>query len=440
DLNCGNLYGHIMEAFNEGALNEDDLRTAATNLMTIQMRLGFFDKNVPFDNIPYDEVDSPEHRAFNYEVSAKSLVLLKNRNRTLPLSVRKTRTIAVIGPNADSQGALKGNYHGTAGRWHTILEGVAEAFPKARVLYSEGCHIYKDKVQPLGQIRDRDAEVVQLIGMADAVVLAVGLDEFLEGEEGDAGNAYASGDKKDLLLPSPQRHLISIACDKANELGKPVIIVNVAGSSIDLLDGNDKADAIVQAFYPGAEGGRAIGDLLRGDFSPSGRLPVTFYSNTNTIPDFTDYSMENRTYRFLHEKPLYPFGYGLSYTTFEYDTPKTTSRKVGIGQGLGVKVKVTNTGKKTGDEIVQVYVRITDAPVRVPNFQLCGFKRVTLEPGETKQVECPIDPASLQIVLEDGRRVGHAGRFELFVGGSQPDALSTELTGKAVRKVEFQVQ
>jgi len=440
DLNCGNLYGHIMEAYNEGALTEEDIRTAATNLMTIQMRLGFFDQNVPFDNIPYDVVDSADHRAFNYDVSAKSLVLLKNRGKTLPLSARKLRTIAVIGPNADSQGALKGNYHGTAGQWHTILEGVVDAFPKARVLYSEGCHIYKDKVQNLGMIRDRDAEVLQLIEMSDAVVLAVGLDEFLEGEEGDAGNAYASGDKKDLLLPSPQRHLITLACDKANELHKPIVLVNVSGSSIDLLDGNDKADAIIQAFYPGAEGGRAVADLLRGTYSPSGRLPVTFYANDNTIPDFTDYSMENRTYRFFQEKPLYPFGFGLSYTAFDYDAPKLSTKKAGVGQGVGVKVKVTNTGKMAGDEIVQVYVRVTDADVRVPNFQLCGFKRVALAPGETKQVDFQIDPASLQVVLDDGRRVAHAGTFELFVGGAQPDARSEELTGTAVKKVTFQVQ
>ena len=289
-------------------------------------------------------------------------------------------------------------------------------------------------------IRDRDAEVLQLIEMSDVVVLAVGLDEFLEGEEGDAGNAYASGDKKDLLLPSPQRHLITLACDKANELKKPIVLVNVSGSSIDLLDGNDKSDAIVQAFYPGAEGGRAVADLLRGTYSPSGRLPVTFYSNDNTIPEFTDYSMENRTYRFFREKPLYPIGFRLSYTSFEYDSPNLSGKKVGVGQGLGVRVKVTNAGKMDGDEIVQVYVRVTDADVRVPNFQLCGFRRVALAPGETMQVEFQIYPASLQFVLDDGRRVAHAGTFELYVGGAQPDARSEELTGAAVKKVTFQVQ
>lgn len=440
DLNCGNLYGHIMEAVNEGALTEDDIRTAATNLMTIQMRLGFFDQDVPFDQIPYDVVDSDEHRAFNYQVAAKSLVLLKNRDETLPLAAKKMRTLAVIGPNADSQAALKGNYHGTAGQWHTLLEGVIEAFPKARVLYSEGCHLYKEKVQNLGMNRDRDAEVCQLIEMADAVILAVGLDEFLEGEEGDAGNEYASGDKRDLLLPPSQRHLITLACDKANELGKPIILVNVAGSSIDLLDGNDKADAIIQAFYPGAEGGRAVADMLRGIYSPSGRLPVTFYTNENTLPAFTDYSMENRTYRFFEEKPLYPFGYGLSYTTFAYGTPKLSATAVGVGQGLEVKTKITNSGQAAGDEVVQVYVRVTDANVRVPKFQLCGFKRVTLDAGESKQVSFQIDPASLQVVLDDGRRVAHTGHFELFVGGSQPDQRSAELLGTSPQKVTFQVQ
>ena len=440
DLNCGNLYGHIMEAFNEGQLTEEDIRTAATNLMTIQMRLGFYDKNVPFDNISYDCVDSADHRAFNLDIARKGLVLLKNRNKVLPLSVRKNRTIAVIGPNADSQSALKGNYHGSAGQWHTILEGVVSAFPKARVLYSEGCHIYKEKVQNLGQFRDRDAEVCQLVGMADVVILAVGLDEFLEGEESHQSNAYASGDKTDLLLPVPQRNLITVACDKANELGKPIVIVNVSGSSIDLLDGNEKADAIIQAFYPGAEGGRAVGGLLRGDFSPSGRLPVTFYTNANTMPEFTDYAMENRTYRFFNEKPLYPFGYGLSYTSFDYDLPKLSAKKVGIGHGVGLKVKVTNTGKLAGEEVVQVYVRVMDAAVRVPNFQLCGFKRVSLEPGETKQVDFQIDPSSLQIVLDDGRRVAHAGKFDVFVGGSQPDEYSAELLKKGVCKLELTVQ
>ena len=220
--------------------------------------------------------------------------------------------MGVIGPNANSRVALIGNYHGTASRYVTVLEGIQDALAgKGRVLYSEGCHLYKDRVEHLAWADDRIAEAVVVAKHSNVVVLALGLDETLEGEEGDTGNSSASGDKNDLLLPASQRLLL----EKVLEVGKPTIVLVMAGSAIDLSVAQDKANAILLTWYPGAGGGRAVADLLFGKASPSGKLPVTFYRNEalGEMPEFTDYSMKNRTYRYYTGQPLYPFGYGLTY-------------------------------------------------------------------------------------------------------------------------------
>ena len=432
DLNCGNTYAYLLAALKEGLISEEDIRRSAVRLMTTRMKLGMFDKETPFDQIPYDVVDCEEHQRLNEEVTRKSLVLLKN-NGILPLDKAKLKNVAVIGPNANSITVLNGNYHGTANRYYTLLEAVRDALPGVRVNYSRGSHLYEYKLEDPGYAGDCLAEVKQQVDLADVVILAVGMDETIEGEE-ILNSEDFTGDKKDLRLPETQRNLIRTVIER----NKPVILVNMTGSAVDFEHGN-YADAIIQAWYPGAMGGKAIADLIFGAYSPSGRLPVTFYSNANHLPAFEDYSMENRTYKFFKEQPLYPFGYGLSYTTFTYSDLNCRETMV-PGESVSVSVTVKNTGRMASDEIVEIYLRDEDASVRVPVHKLVGCKRIFLQPDERKKVTFTIDARQFCIINEDGEHLYEAGFYTIYAGGSQPDPYSQKLTGQHVLSTRIRMQ
>ncbi len=421
DLNCGKMYGYILQALQEGLITEEEIRTCCEHLMTTRMRLGMFDEKTPWDDLGYDDVDTPQSRALNLDVARKTMVLLKN-DGVLPLKKEGLKRIAVIGPNADSVTALNGNYHGTANEYVTVLEAVRQAVPDVRVEYSRGCHLYKDNLEDPGYVGDGFAEVKALTDRADAVILVVGMDETIEGEE--MGNGDFTGDKKDLLLPEVQRKLVRVVCER----NTPVILVNMTGSAIDFAEGM-QADAIIQAWYPGALGGRAVSDLIFGEYSPSGKLPVTFYKNDNHLPEFTDYSMDNRTYKFFKETPLYPFGYGLGYTSFAYSDMKADCEHIKAGDSVSVSVKVKNTGNVESDEIVQCYIRDEEASVRVPVHKLCQMKRVHLLPGEETEVEFTVDGKQFAVIGDDGEAFYESGSYTLFAGGSQPDEYSESLTG-----------
>ncbi len=423
DLNCGNMYGYVLKAYQEGKITEEMIRTSAARLLTTRMKLGMFDKETPFDQIGMEVVDCKEHQAINEEITRKSLVLLKN-NGILPLDKKKLKTIAVIGPNANSIVALEGNYHGTANQYITVLEGIRSEFQEARVNYCEGSHLYEYKLEDPGYAGDRLAEVKAMTDQADVVILITGMDETIEGEE--MPDKELGGDKEDLYLPKCQSDLIKTACER-NTL---VVIVNLTGSAIDFDYGNEHADGIIQAWYPGALGGKAVADLLAGNFSPSGRLPVTFYKNENSLPAFTDYTMEGRTYKFLKEDPLFPFGYGLSYTEFEYGVLHLEQEELEAGQPLRGIVRVKNTGTVSGDEVVQIYLKDLEAGTRVPHHKLCGISRVSLEPSEEQEVSFTIDAEQFAVILEDGTRMYEPGSFLVSTGGSQPDAYSRKLLGR----------
>ena len=329
--------------------------------------------------------------------------------------------------------ALIGNYHGTSSEYITVLEGIREeAGDDVRILYSQGCDLYKDKVENLAWDQDRISEAVITAENSDVVILCVGLDETLEGEEGDTGNSDASGDKVDLHLPKVQEELI----EKVTAVGKPTIVVLMAGSAIDLNYAQDNCNGILLAWYPGARGGRAIADLLFGKESPSGKLPITFYKDLEGMPEFTDYSMKNRTYRYMEKEALYPFGYGLTYS----DTCVTEAEVVGevsAESDIMLKATVKNNGTVDTDEVVQVYIKDLDSPLAVRNYSLCGFKRVSLKAGEEKSVEFTISNKAMNIVDEDGNRYIAGKHFRLFAGVSQPDTRSAELTGHKPAEIEI---
>lgn len=412
DLNCGNTYLHLLAAYGEKLITDKDLRKSCVKLMRTRIRLGMFDKSTEYDGLNYDIVSCDEHKKFALECSERSMVLLKN-NGILPLDGSKYKTIGVIGPNADSVPALEGNYNGKADEYVTFLSGIREAFD-GRVIYSEGCHLYKDRCMGLALPDDRLAEAEIITEHSDIVVLCVGLDATIEGEEGDTGNEFSSGDKNDLRLPESQRKLVKTVMAK----GKPVIIVTAAGSAINV---EADCDALIHAWYPGQFGGRALANILFGKISPSGKLPVTFYEDASKLPDFSDYSMKNRTYRYAEGNILYPFGFGLTYS-------ETECSELSFADGKA-SVKITNTGSRAVEDVVQFYIK-GNSENAVPNHSLCGFKRVALDAGESQVVQITLPERAFMAVNEKGEWVKEGKEFTLYAGTSQPDSLSKKLTGK----------
>jgi len=421
DVNCGCTYQFVMSAYEKGMISEEDIRRSAVRLFTCRYLLGILGEGSAFDSIPYDAVECPEHLAAARKASEQACVLLKN-DGMLPLE--NIKTLGVIGPNANSRAALVGNYHGTSSRYITVLEGLQDALEgKARVLYAEGSHLFKDRIEHLSQPHDGIAEALAVAERSDAVVLVVGLDETLEGEEGDTGNAAASGDKLDLLLPEGQRVLM----DAVLKAGKPTAIVLMAGSAIDLGEAGEKANAVLLTWYPGARGGSTVADILLGRISPSGKLPVTFYHNDQLerMPAFTDYSMQGRTYRYFGEEPLYPFGYGLTYC----DCYVSARR-----EGNRIEAEVVNEGPMDTDEVVQVYVQNEGSAHAPRNPRLCAFARVHIPAGGFASATFEIPDERLCVTDDEGSSVME-GTPVFYVGFGQPDPRTEALTGKKAVKV-----
>lgn len=430
DVNCGNTYLHLLQALEAGLITEDDITAAAERLFTTRFLLGEFDENCAYNAIPYETVECPEHLALSEEAARRSVVLLKN-DGLLPLNLEKIRTIGVIGPNANDRMALIGNYHGTASRYITVLEGIQDYVgDRARVLYAEGCHLYRDRVEGLAQPGDRLAEAQTVAEHSDVVVLVVGLNENLEGEEMHESNAGGSGDKADLLLPAPQRKLLEVVAGT----GKPVVLVNMTGSAMDLRFADAHFSAVVQGWYPGARGGKAIAELLFGKYSPSGKLPVTFYNSADDLPAFTDYAMENRTYRYFKGDVLYPFGFGLTYGR----TAVTAAAAEKAEGGWCVTASLEHSGAASGD-VVEVYIRDNESKFAVRNHSLCAFKPVSFSGDETKTVELFVPDRALEIVDDSGERRVDSRSFTLYVGVSQPDARSCALTGTRPAEIALQL-
>lgn len=433
DVNCGNTYLHMMKAYEQGLVTEEDITVAAERLFTTRFLLGMFDET-EYDKIGYDKIECREHLQLADRAAAESVVLLKN-DGVLPLKKEKLKAVGVVGPNADSRAALIGNYHGTSSRYITVLEGIQDALgDEVRVYYSQGCHLFQEKVESLGHTQDRISEAVAVAKNSDVVILCLGLDETLEGEEGDTGNSYASGDKVDLLLPQVQRELMEAVVNT----GKPVILVNMTGSAMDLRYAQEHCSAVVQAWYPGARGGRVVADILLGEISPSGKLPVTFYRDTEELPDFEDYSMKGRTYRYFTGEVLYPFGYGLTYGNAELESVQADGQQAAEGgevrlSGSGafsLEAVVSNTGDRDIQEVVQVYIKALDSGDATPNSRLCGFARVAVKAGEKAVVSVPIDRDALTVINEEGEKVSGGSRYAVSVGFGQPDERTAKLTGK----------
>ena len=433
DLCCGDVMVMAVEAVRQGKLDEALIDQAVERLFVARMKLGLLGakENKKYTSIPYDVVDSEEHNKLNLEVTRRAQVLLKN-DGSLPLNFKALKKIAVIGPNADSRRALEGNYQGTATRYVTVLEGIRE-IAKAygtQVMYAEGCHLYKDKTSFLPQKDNRISEAVIAAKQSDAIICVMGLDADIEGEEGDTGNEFASGDKIDLQLPGRQQYLLEKVKEAAGD--KPVILVLITGSAMAVTWADEHLNGIIQSFYPGALGGRAIAEIIAGKVNPSGKLPVTFYRSTDDLPEFWNYSMHNRTYRYFKGETLYPFGFGLSYTSYELnalDVAITPTKKT-------VSVKIKNTGNITGQEVVQVYV---ESPGQKENYHLCGFATVKVGAGKTKKVTIQLAEDSFMRRDWKGDTYTIPGKHTLHVGVSQPDKRSVDLCKVAPLSAEIDI-
>ncbi|MGD1823641.1 MAG: glycoside hydrolase family 3 C-terminal domain-containing protein [Pleomorphochaeta sp.] len=416
DINCGCAYTYILEAIEKGKICEEDLDKCLVRIFTTRYLLGMNQKT-EFDDISYDVIECQKHLNLAHKAAVESVVLLKN-DGILPLNKDQINSIAVIGPNANSRDSLIGNYHGTSSRYITMLEAIQDEVEDTsiKIRYSEGCHLYKDKVEDQSSYtKDRFSEALCVANMSDLTIICLGLDETLEGEEGDEGNSFASGDKKDLKLPGLQNELI----EEISKLNKPYIVVLLAGSSIDLSYPKKSANSVLVGWYPGSRGGKAISDIIFGNEIPSAKLPITFYKSADKLPDFSDYSMKGRTYRYdKSDNILYPFGYGLTY--YDIDINKT-----GINlkrDKIYIDIEVENSNTEVAKDILQVYL-IDEKSDEISH--LCAFKKIELNPSEIKTEQLIINIEDHPIFIENIKD------YTFSIGFSQVGNLSEELNKKS---------
>ena len=411
DVECGSVYTHIPEAVRRGDISEEDLDKNVIRLLTERISLGNLDADslVSWTSIPYSVVDSPEHRQLAREAARQSMVLLKN-DGLLPLK-KAGQKIMVMGPNAADSTMQWGIYYGTPSHTVTILEGIESKIGKVPYRRASTITELSDSTRDSSESFATDIdELVAWAKDADVVIFVGGISPALEKEEAKVeAPGFDDGDRTSIELPQCQRDILAAL----HRVGKPVVFVNCSGSAVALTPEDKTCNAILEAWYPGEEGGNAVADILFGDYNPQGKLPVTFYASDSQLPPFDEYRMDGRTYRYLHNAPLYPFGHGLSYTKFSYGAPA-------YADGV-LSVDVTNTGKVEGTEIVQAYIR-RPSDVNGPKMSLRGYERVTLAPGQTKTVTIALPRESFKTWNEANQRMGVVpGLHEIFVGPSSVD-------------------
>lgn len=410
DLNCGCTYKYLLKAFDQGMVKEEWIDRSLRRLLRTRFKLGLLDKtqDYAYAAIPTDCIDCDEHHQLAKEAAVKSIVLLKNTPGTLPIG-KKVKQLFVIGHNAASIEALLGNYYGVSGSMTTALEGIVKRAP-ADVTVEYRC----------GSLLDRDCPnspnwAGYEFETYDMIVAVVGLSHLYEGEEG-AMLSPNRGDRKSIRLPDNQIEFLNAMF----ETKLPVVVVVMAGSAVDLRQISEKAAAILYCWYPGAEGGNALAEILFGDVSPSGRLPITLYKSDDDLPDFEDYRMEGRTYRYLQKEPLYGFGYGLSYTRFQYSELTISPASIAPDRTVSVQATVANVGERDGDEVVQLYLSTPESGAGGPLLSLKGFERIALAKGQSKTVSFTLDGEAMGVCDDKGQKRVVPGSYTVYVGGGQP--------------------
>ncbi|MBB3696705.1 glycoside hydrolase family 3 C-terminal domain-containing protein [Flammeovirga yaeyamensis] len=420
DLNCGKVYKEsVVAAIDQGLITEKEVDERLTNLLRTRIKLGLLDpKEInPFNNVSSDTVGCHTHRRLAYEAALKSAVLLKNDNNALPLK-KDIRTLYVVGPNANNSEVLLGNYFGMSGTMTNILEGiVSKVSLGTSINYKQGILLDRPNVNPIDWSTGEAAS-------ADACIAVVGISGLIEGEEGEAIASDAKGDRNNIKLPQNQIDYLKKIKSKSKN---PLIVIITGGSPMNLMDIVDVADAILFAWYPGQEGGEAIADIVFGNESPSGKLPLTFPKSLDQLPAYDDYTMEGRTYRYMDVDPLYPFGYGLTYTQFDYSDIKFNKDKIKSKEDLVATVTVTNKGTVEAEEVVQLYLSDYEVKFGAPNHSLKDFQRVRLAPGQSKEISFTI-PQDKRIIFDDeGKEVNPRGKLTVSIGSASPMPRSKEL-------------
>lgn len=431
NLNCGNSFPSLAEAVERGLVTEAEIDASLATLLATRFRLGLFDPEEmnPYAAIPIDVVASAEHRALARAAARESLVLLKNKGGLLPLD-RNLAKIYVTGPLAADAAVLMGNYNGVSEDLATILEGiVGAAGPATMVSHRQGALLDRTNLNPNDWFTGVAAD-------ADVTIAVMGISNLLEGEEGAAIASPGLGDRFDIRLPENQLAFLQ----KLRGVAPKLVVVLLGGSPIAIPEVQEMADAVLFAWYPGEEGGRAVADVLFGDASPSGRLPITFPKSLDDLPPYEDYAMAGRTYRYMTTEPLYPFGFGLSFTRFAYGAIELDRATLRAGESLTARVRVSNVGDRASEEVVQVYLTDLEASVDVPQASLVGFGRLSLAPGESGIFEITLEPKAMELVDEQGQRVLESGSFALTIGGASPGKRAVALGAPEPAQVTFSVE
>jgi beta-glucosidase len=431
NLNCGDTYLALTDALKQNLVTEALIDSSLATLLRTRFKLGLFDPagSNPYDRIPVTVINSSEHRMLARKVAEQSVVLLKN-NGALPLS-NGLKKYYVTGPNAASTDILLGNYYGVNPQLVTILEGLAaQVQPGSQMTYRQGVLLDRNNVNPIDWASGESRT-------ADATICVMGISGMLEGEEGESLASPSYGDRLDYNLPAAQiDYLRKLKAGNKN----PVIAVITGGSPMNLAEVQELADAVLLVWYPGEEGGSVVADILFGKISPSGKLPVTFPRSYDQLPPYEDYSMKGRTYRYMRAEPLFPFGFGLSYTTFAYSNLQVSKKKIRRGDSVTASVTLTNTGKyaSRSDEVVELYITHENAGDSAALFALKGFRRVSLAPGDSVRLSFVLTPDLLSVVDNKGRQVIPAGKIRLSIAGSLPTRRSEELG--AAKGVEAEIE
>jgi beta-glucosidase len=421
DLCCGTDYNSLTRAVKGGLISETQIDTAVSRLFKARFQLGMFDppEKVPFAQIPFSENNTPEHEALALKVARESIVLLKN-DGALPLDRAKIKRIAVIGANANSIPVLLGNYNGVPSHPVTILDGIKNvAGANVEVIYEPGCPLALSTNAGEKVSIEKWTRAIEAASSADAVIYVGGISPQLEGEEMNVNaDGVSGGDRTKIELPAQQTELLKAL----RATGKPVVFVNCSGSAVAMPWEAKNLPAIVQAWYPGEQGGRAVAEILFGDENPAGRLPITFYRSTDDLPAFENYSMSNRTYRYFNGTPLFAFGHGLSYTKFNYTDAKLNAKNFTATNTVEISFTLKNSGKRDGDEVAQIYFRHVNSALPQPKLALCGFTRVHLSKNQTVRVTMEIPAQRFRYWDTDKKQyVVELGDYELLIGAASDD-------------------
>jgi beta-glucosidase len=425
DVNCGDTYEHLIEAVEIGLLTEKEIDERLATLLMTRFKLGMFDPHEenPYTSIPTTVINSSDHKNIAKQVAQKSIVLLQNKNSLLPLK-NDLPFIYLGGPLAADVRSLLGNYHGLSSSMVTLVEGVAsKTSPSTRVQFNSGSLLSTENKNPMDWYSGT-------AGAADVTITAVGFTSLLEGEEGESIASEYKGDNVTMKLPVNQL----IYLRKIAEKDKPLVVVVFAGCPVDLTEISELADAILYAWYPGEEGGSALADIIFGDVSPSGKLPITFPKSVDQLPPYEDYSMAGRTYKYMEESPMYPFGYGKSYASFRLENLVVEKRDDANNNEYSVSVTLSNTGQIKAEEVVQLYVSLLDVEETVPKAELKAFKRVEVLGGKSEMVNFSLSPYMFSYINKYGDSVEYKGKVKITIGNSSPGARSLELGAAIVSK------